>query len=128
MGRPRQRFCPKGHDKDETGRKRDGWCRRCYETSGREAMARYRRSEKGQNALLLRRYGITLDDYNALFAAQGGSCAVCGLPFQKTPHIDHDHASGRVRGLLHPRCNALVAHAESPLLASAQAYLKRRPA
>lgn len=52
----------------------------------------------------LRKYGLTQKDYQQMLDKQGGSCAICpriepggnGLHF----HIDHDHSTGRVRGLL----------------------------
>ena len=61
----------------------------------------------------LRRYGITLDDYNALLKKQGGTCAICKTaPTLKKLFIDHDHKDGRVRGLLCSRCNLLLGYHE----------------
>jgi len=42
-----------------------------------------------------------------MFEAHGGVCAICGesRPEDRTLHIDHDHESGRIRGLLCFRCN-----------------------
>lgn len=47
--------------------------------------------------------GVTDDEYSAMLAAQHGRCAIPGCP--RTPktrrfHVDHDHATGQVRGLL----------------------------
>jgi 5-methylcytosine-specific restriction endonuclease McrA len=58
----------------------------------------------------LKRYGLTEESYAALRAAQEGLCAVCrqDLPLE----IDHNHSTGRARGLLCRRCNLLVAHVE----------------
>lgn len=53
-------------------------------------------------------YGIdlTLDGYDALFAAQRGVCAICQEPDpRRALHVDHDHATGLVRGLLCGNCN-----------------------
>ena len=44
--------------------------------------------------------------------AQGGRCAICGLPLTK-PVLDHDHATGAVRGTLHNGCNALLGKLEN---------------
>jgi len=52
---------------------------------------------------LKRRYGIGADEVEALIAAQGGVCAVCGTA--KPEHVDHDHLTGRVRGVLCFNCN-----------------------
>lgn len=51
----------------------------------------------------LRRFGLTHDELFAMGAAQGDLCAIC----RATPwkFIDHDHATGRIRGLLCAQCN-----------------------
>jgi len=59
----------------------------------------------------LRKYGVSLADYDAMLVAQNGACAVCKSPASKTLDIDHDHASGRVRGLLCTSCNRMIGHA-----------------
>ena len=77
---------------------------------------------------LLRYYGLTGPDYDAIFEAQGGACRICA----KTPAqlgddlvIDHDHATGIVRGLLCRCCNLGLGHFEDSgqLLNSALDYL-----
>ena len=51
-------------------------------------------------------YGITTDDYETIFAYQGGVCAICEQrPVSKRLAVDHDHLTGEVRGLLCSRCN-----------------------
>ena len=55
---------------------------------------------------LRRKYNITEAEYDALLAAQGGVCAICGKrPGRVRLGVDHDHATGKVRGLLCVRCN-----------------------
>lgn len=82
---------------------------------------------------LRRHYGITLAEYQALHQKQGGVCAICEKPETikriatlKSLHVDHDHITGRVRGLLCFRCNAMLGHvAEDPaVFESAIRYLK----
>jgi len=54
-------------------------------------------------------YGITLDDYNKIFANQDGRCAICNIHEQESGKIlcvDHCHDTGKVRGLLCGKCNA----------------------
>jgi hypothetical protein len=50
--------------------------------------------------------GVTDAEYARLLAAQGGHCALCpNTPKTRRLHVDHDHATGRVRGLLCYVCN-----------------------
>lgn len=58
-------------------------------------------------ASLRRRYGITRADYDALLEIQKGCCAVCRLPFKRKPSVDHDHETGKVRGILCQPCNTV---------------------
>lgn len=57
---------------------------------------------------VLRQHGLTRADYDRMLEAQHGCCAICGSgrPLGRGRwHIDHDHATGRVRGLLCNNCN-----------------------
>lgn len=53
------------------------------------------------------KYGISPEEYEAIMERQGGTCAVCGgtMPNGNKLAVDHDHISGRVRGLLCVKCN-----------------------
>ncbi len=54
------------------------------------------------------RYGITIDDYNRMFKEQEGRCKICGAhqsEFSTRLHVDHNHETGKVRGLLCNSCN-----------------------
>jgi Recombination endonuclease VII len=59
---------------------------------------------------LKRKYGLSLEDYERMFAAQGGVCAICleTRPEERTLHVDHDHETGAIRGLLCFRCNNAI--------------------
>lgn len=61
-----------------------------------------------KNIWLKTNYGITLDDYNRMFKEQDGKCAICGKPqieLNHSLHVDHNHKTDRVRGLLCKYCN-----------------------
>jgi hypothetical protein len=69
--------------------------------------------------------GITDDEYAGMLAEQGGGCAICGAPPKtRRLHVDHDHKTGRVRGLLCHRCNrALPVWITAAWLLKAARYL-----
>jgi len=73
---------------------------------------------------LRRRYGLTADAWWALLIDQAGRCAVCADPMQD-PYVDHEHVTGKVRGLVHRVCNFAVAAVENwgHLLEPAKRYL-----
>lgn len=69
--------------------------------------------EKVKDAYYRKKYGITLAGYKGLFSRQEGLCAICHGPEQannKSLAVDHDHATGLVRGLLCHKCNAGLGH------------------
>lgn len=82
---------------------------------------------------LLRKFGITAADYDRMLAAQGGGCALCGrrpedqaARYKSFLHVDHDHATGRVRGLLCAEHNLLLGRFDDnpALLRQAAEYLE----
>jgi hypothetical protein len=80
-----------------------------YRARNRERLhaysADYHRRTRG------RKFGLGVGEYDEMFAAQGGLCAVCGKPEHRkhrTLAVDHDHASGVVRALLCHDCNTAL--------------------
>jgi len=64
-----------------------------------------------RNKSLQRLYGITSAEYDAMLEVQGGVCKVCkGPPHGRREryHVDHDHDTGKVRGLLCHKCNVAL--------------------
>ena len=56
-------------------------------------------------------YGINLEEYSELFNKQGGKCAICGkhqIDLTQPLFVDHDHKTGKVRGLLCITCNTAL--------------------
>jgi hypothetical protein len=81
---------------------------------------------------LMRKFNLTLEEYDQMLAAQDGGCAICGdAPDDgKTFHIDHDHGTGEVRGLLCQRCNhalGLFRESSDLLYAAAEYVAKTEP-
>ena len=127
------------------GRKKvgDGWKSRQKEHQARhkakmgEKYHEYHREWYRKNAdrMAIRRkelvYGITEAQILALYVEQGGKCAICLSVMQMTghsgAHIDHDHETGLVRGLLCRRCNTgLGLFGDNPsTLTAAADYLEK---
>jgi hypothetical protein len=76
---------------------------------------------------LMRKYGMTIERYDAMLGAQGGGCFICGRPPRDdiSLHVDHDHSTGKVRGILCFCCNnALADFQDDPsLLQKAASYV-----
>ncbi|OGT56296.1 MAG: hypothetical protein A3E01_07020 [Gammaproteobacteria bacterium RIFCSPHIGHO2_12_FULL_63_22] len=89
------------------------------------------RKDYTANRGLLKRYGITLADKQAMFDAQLGRCAIegCGQPFASLPeaYLDHNHETGKVRDLLCSSCNLALGHGRdnAERLRSLAAYLDK---
>lgn len=76
-------------------------------------------------------YGLAEGEYDALLAFQGGVCALCGKPgVTKRLAVDHDHATGRVRGLIHAWENTFVGRIRDSLqwALNLVGYLENPPA
>jgi hypothetical protein len=74
------------------------------------------------------RYGLTVEDYRSMLDAQNWECLGCSVSFtMKSPHVDHDHTTGKVRGLLCRRCNSALGMAKDDpnILRSLIAYLEQ---
>lgn len=76
-----------------------------------------------------KQYGLTPEQYAALFAGQGGLCAICRDAERSGAGrlvVDHDHTTGAVRGLLCRQCNAGIGMLQdsTETLAAAMAYLR----
>jgi hypothetical protein len=83
--------------------------KRNIERSRATARAHYRNNPETYRGYNLGRYGITVEQYDALLADQGGCCACCGAVANrngKRLFVDHDHVTGMVRGVICHKCNA----------------------
>lgn len=69
------------------------------------------RKQSRRNKFLIKKYGITIDQYNQMFISQNGRCSGCDRhqnELSKSLAVDHDHKTGIVRGLLCANCNLLI--------------------
>lgn len=112
------------------------WCAGCqsfvpfFYCSGSRCVACARQA--AHEGRVEKAYGITPEEYDRIFRAQGGRCAICrNRPASIRFAVDHDHANGEVRGILCKRCNHDLlggAHDSIDLLTRALAYLLFPPA
>jgi hypothetical protein len=105
---------------------------------GIEALNRARRERQGdlnRDRDFRKKYGISYADYERMLVAQSGVCAVCSKPETKLQNgairmlsVDHDHATGAIRGLLCGNCNMAIGYAcdDPNILRDAADYLESR--
>jgi hypothetical protein len=88
-----------------------------------------RSKERQRDYKLKYNYGFSVDEYDSLYEKQQGRCAICHTDNPGGPHnrlyVDHDHITGKIRGLLCQQCNlALGLFKDSQdILGSAIVYL-----
>jgi hypothetical protein len=81
-----------------------GYCRPCQNAKAAESIARRHGSTRHYH--LRQRYGIGADVVDLMLETQGWRCLICAAGLtSKTAHVDHDHATGAVRGILCFNCN-----------------------
>ena len=101
---------------DECTSSRQRWCKTCVPNMDARS--------------ILFRYGLFWPEWLELLANQRNACAICFEDMdpengRNRIYVDHDHVTGKVRGLLCPPCNTLLRALERPSWrASAEAYLK----
>ena len=116
-----------------TGSK-DGYHNRCKPCRSEVQKQRYRAKsqEDIRDRDLKKAYGIGIDEYNALYAQQGGCCAICATHSENAPkkrlYVDHNHLTGVVRGLLCGNCNAGLGLLKDDIdvIIAALAYLQEK--
>lgn len=114
------------------------YCKPCFmeyrrNWEGRKEVSRRWYHNKGKFVAAARRYGLTLDEYQAALA-QFTVCRICRQEVTTTttdghtrlPSVDHDHATGKVRGLLCGNCNTGLGmfNEDVPTMQRAIKYLK----
>lgn len=113
------------------------YCLPCRKNKWRNGAGAERPSNSARsrrNQMLKRVYGIAIEQVDALYASQDGKCAICEAhkpsEFKSMKHslvVDHDHVTGRVRGLLCQTCNSGMGQLRDSvdLLKKAIKYLER---
>lgn len=113
------KVCPKCKEKERY--KNQSYCKDCQY----ELVRKYQKTEKGKKSLRRavkkyqrKRNGFTEGIFEELFKIQGNVCGICktdvpSLNNKNDWHGDHDHKTGRARGVLCAGCNTLLGRIES---------------
>lgn len=104
-----------------------------YKARRAKDRSKYWASPKGKEcsrwSAIKRKYGLTQDDWETMFIAQRGCCAMCSSPVpgrKQGWHTDHNHTTKKVRGILCHTCNAALGVLENPaLVAIGNTYLEK---
>ncbi len=102
------------HKAGKNGYRHD--CKTCRNKAARTKYAKMdenKRKERRLRTGLKYRHNLTVEEFNKLNAAQKGKCAICGKPADENLqsgrtarlYVDHDHNTGKIRGLLCNACN-----------------------
>ena len=87
----------------------DSWCKGCYKEYRKknpDYMKKY--YKENREKFLGYYYGITLEEYNQMLKEQNHCCAICKKhenEFKRKLDTDHDHKTGKIRGILCFTCN-----------------------
>ena len=101
---------------------RHAYCKPCHNARGHESKQRLYGGSRHYH--LKHRYGIGASEVEDLIRRQGNVCPICDRPAPE--HVDHDHETGRVRGVLCFNCNGGLGQFadDTQRLARAQLYLE----
>ncbi len=112
-----------------------GFCSHCKECKNKKVKEyRLENPEKIKENALKRNYGITLEYAEKMLKNQNYKCAICGEELflvgsskKLKAHVDHDHKTDKVRGLLCDNCNKGLGHFRdnTDYLLSAVSYLNK---
>jgi len=90
----------------------ESFCKRCASKRSVELSRQKYDAIASRDQNLQKNHGLTLTEFNAMLAEQGGVCAICKLPSRVTEKgklrplsVDHCHVTGAIRGLLCDHCN-----------------------
>lgn len=94
-------------------------CKSCY--SKRSSIKAKNKKYINQKSYYWKKhYNLSIEDYNNLLIKQENRCLICGISFNNMKnrliHIDHDHKTNKVRGILCNKCNCLLGCANDDIL------------
>jgi len=106
----------------------ESWCKSCKNAYCKEWVRKFPEKDRllQRRGHLKRAYGLSAESYESMICEQAGLCAICeGV--MKSPCVDHNHQTGKVRALLCNSCNVMLGQAKDnpQILMRAVAYLEQ---
>lgn len=100
------------------------YCKECVRKQNNASYAKH--SKKVLEQRRLTRTGWTQRAFDAAWLAQDGKCAICSNPLTKTACADHNHVTGKPRGIICPACNLMLGKAKdnADVLEAGATYLR----
>lgn len=125
-----------GAPRDSTNRSQksglDPRCKKCHREVQQARRDAGLNQQRERDYKLRKAYGLSRQQWHDMLLKQRERCAICAIPFSEAPYngrvcVDHDHTSGRVRGLLCVDCNHGLGKFkdDTELLMAAVEYLNR---
>jgi hypothetical protein len=97
----------------------------CNPCAYKDMMSKYKTAQEraGRRSILKNRYNLTQEEYDLLLKNQNNTCAICDTKENVSKKgsifslgVDHNHVSGKNRGLLCHRCNSGIGHLKDSIL------------
>lgn len=137
MSALKQDLCKRGHSMEEYRRfhpNGDSYCSACKVQRTKKSRKEQPEKHKhyGWKSRIKGMYGITEEQYSEMFIEQEGKCGICFTSLiyrDKTTHIDHNHDTGEVRGLLCHWCNTAIGllREDTEIMKNAIEYMTKKP-
>ena len=116
MGAPKKTTCSRGHDFTLTRKTHpngDTYCGECKNIRTKQSAKNNpdKHSKYQWKSRIKKTYGLTEETYLGMYVSQNGKCAICKECIElrgKQTHIDHDHETLEVRGILCHSCNTAL--------------------
>lgn len=97
-------------------------CRKCmneYHKLARKKVPKEIRQKKRRERMLKEKYDISSEEFDILLTKQNNSCSICKKKYndgEKAFCVDHNHKSGRIRGVLCHNCNVAIGNLEDNII------------
>ena len=110
-----------------------GYCKKCRNEEGRKyyqdnKKQRNKINRKNYHKKKLKEFNLTQKEFEKIYIKQNGKCSICNKEFETIPYKDHDHKTGKFRGLLCNTCNIILGFAKdnSFILINCIKYLQHK--